>query len=131
MKRSMYAIPLATFGLSLSGCGDPIVATFNATAFDGEPFPAVDPEYTVSFSMTVAEDLTASVDYIIEYVDPVATDYIAKFSGTVSVVEKGAKYDISFNFNDELVSLTCTMDEKINLSCEDAEGAVFAFEVIQ
>jgi hypothetical protein len=131
MKRSLYTIPLATLGLSLSGCGDPIVANFNATIFDDTPFPYGDAEYTVSATMSVAEDLTVVIEQSVDYVDPAATDYAVKYEGTVSVVEKGAKYDISLDIDGQAFVLNCTMDADINLSCTDEDNAVFAFAVTE
>jgi hypothetical protein len=131
MKRALYAIPLATFGLSISGCGDPIVATFAATIFDDTPVPYGDAEYTASASMIVAEDLTVIIAESIDYVDPAAPDYITKFDGTVSVVEKGAKYDISLNVDEQVFVLTCNMDADVNLSCKDINGAAFNFSVVE
>ena len=146
-KRLALSIPLAGMALTSVGCGDPIVADFAAvTAFDQAlPFDAVyDYQgYTITATnidisnMVVAEDLTTTVTNTGAYVVvdaqgvEVASGAInVVFNGTVTVVEKGAKYNIDFVDAADAtntIALTCDLADNVDLTCTDANALAWAF----
>jgi hypothetical protein len=139
MKRASFAIPLSS--LALVGCGDPIVASWNAIEIEGLALPytyaytnanGVACTSTLSAEMVVNEDLTLAVSSTYVYLcddgvqNPPSTETEA---GTITVVDKKAKYDIVVDGD----TLNCDMVDNVALNCTDSVDATFVikFEVVE
>ena len=135
MKTATFLIPVA--GMALTGCADPVIGDWDIVEAAGYQLPY---SYSVSYygyscsfqlsttALSVTDDLAASFrfEWHIDCFGYTSSDGIT-YTGTVSVVEKKARYTISLTGEEALI-LGCSMQDKTLLDCTDQDGAVWSLQ---